>query len=70
MGNDTKKQITGIEPASPAWEAGVLPMNHICIRILYHISDINDKIKSGIIKIKKLFLKWKSYRKRFQKIGS
>lgn len=25
------KQITGIEPAFPAWEAGVLPMNHICI---------------------------------------
>ncbi len=24
------KQITGIEPAFPAWEAGVLPMNHIC----------------------------------------
>ena len=24
------KQITGIEPASPAWEAGVLPMNYIC----------------------------------------
>ena len=25
------KQITGIEPASPAWEADVLPMNYICI---------------------------------------
>ena len=25
------KQITGIEPASPAWEAGVLPMNYICM---------------------------------------
>ena len=25
------KQMTGIEPASPAWEAGVLPMNYICI---------------------------------------
>ena len=24
--------MTGIEPASPAWEAGVLPMNYICIR--------------------------------------
>ena len=22
--------MTGIEPASPAWEAGVLPMNYIC----------------------------------------
>ena len=26
-----KEQITGIEPAFPAWEAGVLPMNHICM---------------------------------------
>jgi hypothetical protein len=25
------KQVTGIEPASPAWEAGVLPMNYTCI---------------------------------------
>ena len=27
-----EKQITGIEPAFPAWEASVLPMNHICKR--------------------------------------
>ena len=26
-----KKQMTGIEPASPAWEAGILPMNYICV---------------------------------------
>ena len=26
-----KKQITGIEPASSAWEADVLPMNYICV---------------------------------------
>ena len=26
-----REQITGIEPASPAWEAGVLPMNYICM---------------------------------------
>ena len=25
-----RKQITGVEPASSAWEANVLPMNHIC----------------------------------------
>ena len=25
------KQITGIEPASSAWEADVLPMNYACI---------------------------------------
>ena len=30
------KQITGIEPASPAWEAGVLPMNYICMGLVYH----------------------------------
>ena len=28
---ELKKQITGVEPAFPAWEAGVLPMNHICM---------------------------------------
>ena len=26
-----KKQMTGIEPASSAWEADVLPMNYICL---------------------------------------
>ena len=26
-----KKQIAGIEPVSPAWEASVLPMNYICM---------------------------------------
>lgn len=26
-----QKQITGVEPAFPAWEASVLPMNHICV---------------------------------------
>lgn len=29
-----KKQIRGIEPPFPAWEAGVLPMNHICMMTL------------------------------------
>ena len=28
-----RKQITGVEPASPAWEASVLPMNYICRKI-------------------------------------
>ena len=28
------KQITGIEPASPAWEASILPMNYICIMVV------------------------------------
>ena len=32
MGHRHKnKQITGIEPASSAWEADVLPMNYICM---------------------------------------
>ena len=30
------QQITGVEPAFPAWEASVLPMNHICIVLVYH----------------------------------
>jgi hypothetical protein len=44
------KQITGIEPASPAWEAGVLPMNYICACLYYSISD--SKIKNKITKKK------------------
>ena len=32
------KQMTGIEPASPAWEAGILPMNYICI---WHVKNYN-----------------------------
>lgn len=27
------EQATGIEPASSAWEAGVLPLNYACIKI-------------------------------------
>ena len=31
------EQMTGIEPACPAWEAGVLPLNYICtVTILYN----------------------------------
>lgn len=37
FGTNKKKQITGIEPAFPAWEAGVLPMNHICKVSIYSI---------------------------------
>lgn len=29
------EQATGIEPASPAWEAGVLPLDYACERIYY-----------------------------------
>jgi hypothetical protein len=29
-GNFLLEQMTGIEPAYPAWEAGVLPLNYIC----------------------------------------
>ena len=32
--SNQKKQITGVEPAFPAWEASVLPMNHICNKII------------------------------------
>ena len=31
------KQVTGIEPASSAWEADVLPMNYTCIIYNFHI---------------------------------
>jgi hypothetical protein len=30
------QQATGIEPASPAWEAGVLPMNYACTTGIYY----------------------------------
>ena len=48
-GNDERfrlylQQMTGIEPASPAWEAGILPMNYICIstlRIIQHVKNYN-----------------------------
>ena len=30
------EQMTGIEPASQAWEACVLPLNHICICRSYY----------------------------------
>ena len=32
-----EKRMTGIEPAYPAWEAGVLPLNYIRILKLYEI---------------------------------
>ena len=32
------KQMTGIEPASSAWEADILPMNYICERLDYTIN--------------------------------
>ena len=41
-----QKQITGVEPAFPAWEASVLPMNHICTCniIVPHILKNSSKI--------------------------
>ena len=27
----------GIEPTYPAWKAGVLPLNHTCVRVLLHV---------------------------------
>ena len=40
------KQITGIEPASSAWEADVLPMNYICKAIdkRYSITVFQKKL--------------------------
>ena len=36
------EQVTGIEPARPAWEAGVLPLNYTCVSLI--ISHISGKI--------------------------
>ena len=40
-----KKQITGVGPAFPAWEASVLPMNHICLylNIIYFFLKIGNR---------------------------
>ena len=38
--------MTGIEPASPAWEAGILPMNYICISTLRIITRFGMNCKS------------------------
>ena len=34
-GKASSKQITGIEPASSAWEADILPMYYICMQVHY-----------------------------------
>lgn len=39
--NRVFKQIRGIEPPSLAWEAGILPMNHICKNINVFIIQQN-----------------------------
>ena len=43
------KQMTGIEPASPAWEAGILPMNYICISTLKIITRFVVNCKSFLV---------------------
>ena len=36
--------MTGIEPASPAWEASVLPMNYICKNnVNYQNNSVNKE---------------------------
>lgn len=42
------EQITGVEPACPAWEAGVLPMNYICMIPVYHIAEKSQE-KEGVL---------------------
>mgnify|MGYP006887195467 CR=1 FL=1 len=41
-----KEQVTGTEPAYPAWEAGVLPMNYTCNKI--NIVQTGTKVKHRI----------------------
>ena len=50
------EQATGIEPARPAWEAEVLPLNYACIdapwgilMIFYHLRVLLSRIKHRII---------------------
>ena len=39
------QQMTGVEPASPAWEAGVLPMNYICTRHVKNYTAVHLKLQ-------------------------
>ncbi len=39
------KQVMGIEPTSPAWKAGVLPLNHTCI-LYAELTDVCHTIKN------------------------
>ena len=41
-----KKQIAGIEPVSPAWEASVLPMNYTC-NLKKMMTDLPSSCNSG-----------------------
>ena len=43
--------MTGVEPASPAWEAGVLPMNYICV--LFSIAQDSEKVIKILLQIAK-----------------
>ena len=38
--------MTGIEPASPAWEAGILPMNYICIWHVKNYTSLSRKLQA------------------------
>lgn len=72
------KQMTGIEPASPAWEAGVLPMNYICLRCfneVYYTSYLPDcKAENQVNTVKLSLLRYLSYCNGFfrfmEKMGS
>ena len=48
-----REQITGIEPASPAWEAGVLPMNYICA--CHYYSTTYFFVQDGSAGLRKIF---------------
>lgn len=41
-----KKRMTGIEPASKAWEAFILPMNYIRIFIFFNYTRKLETVKS------------------------
>ena len=45
ISENNEKQATGIEPASSAWEADVLPMNYACLNEHIDYSTFVKKIK-------------------------
>ena len=48
------EQATGIEPASTAWEAVILPMNYACKELLYSI--VKCRYSQGLFREKKRLL--------------
>lgn len=57
------KQITGVEPAFPAWEASVIPIDYICIYISITSSGKKSRIRhknKRVMGIEPTYPAWKA----------